>query len=143
MPSALSTDKLSSILKVLSYDFDPDGTDPVDVAWVPISSFEHFMACLFHSVGTGNVDTFNIIANTQSDGSGTDVIVKSSTADPDAVGDFAFLECSRSELASLGSGLAYVSANVELADATDECVITYIRSGARWSYAGLTTNVIA
>lgn len=146
MGSALASKKLSCELCVTHYDFDPDGTDPVYVAWVDMRDFGTFMASLFHSVGTGNIDTFKIYASESPTGAGTPVLVKSATVDPDAVGDYVFLECTAAEIAHLDTanvGLRYVALAVELASGTDECVITYIRGNPRFPREGLTSDVVA
>lgn len=145
MVSAQQNQKLRSQLKVLQFDFDPDGTDPVDVSWQDMRDYGRLLVGFFRTVGTGNLDTFNIIANSQADGSGGDVVVKSHAvaAEPNAVGDYIFLECTAQELAALGTDLRYVSAQLEFATGTDEGVVTYIFGDPRWQRDGLTADVVA
>ncbi|MGE4190752.1 MAG: hypothetical protein AB7G12_12750 [Thermoanaerobaculia bacterium] len=150
MASAQENNKLIANNSIRHYDFDPDGTDPVDVAWVDMRDFAYFLASFFRTVGTSNLDTIRIIANSQSNGGGTDVEVKVHAlggGQPNAVGDQIFLECTAQELAALSNStvgnLRYVSLQVEFATGTDEAVITYIRSGARFPGANLTADVIA
>lgn len=143
MPSSQDNQKIRSRMKVTQYDFDPDGTDAVDVAWVDMRDFGRFLASFFRTVGTSDLDTFRIIANSASDGSGTDVVVRSKTVDPDAVGDYVFIECTAQELAALGDDLRYVSLQVEFATGTDEGVVTYIRSDPRFAYDELTADAVA
>jgi DUF971 family protein len=145
MASTVTTAKLSQNLKITQYDFDPDGTSAVDVAWVDMRDFGVFMFSFFRTVGTSDV-TVKIYANSASDGSGTDVEVKSWTnaafGDPDLLGDYAFGECTAEEIAALGSDLRYVSVNLTFATGTDEAVVTYIRGNPRFSYSGLSANNI-
>lgn len=145
MASVQAVEKLSSMLKVIAYDFDY-AADPVDVAWVNMRDVEHFMAVVFRSVGTGDIDGFKLLANPNSDGSGTDVEVKAASASlidtADAVGDQVFLECSASELAALGSNLLYLSANLELETSTDECVVIYVMK-MKHQKSGQTAAIIA
>lgn len=145
MASAQASAKLSQTIKVTQYDFDPGGVDPVDVAWVDMRDFATFMCIFFRTIGTGAVDTFAILANSQSNGGGTNVNVKTHAvaSEPDAVGDYIFLECTAEELAALGTDLRYVSASVEFAVSTDEGVVTYIRGGPRFAERDLTAEVIA
>lgn len=147
MASALASEKLSNNLAVTHYDFDPDSADPVKVGWVDMRDFGTFMCSLFRSVGTGNVDGFKIYASESSTGAGTPVEIKvASGIDPDAVGDYAFLELTAAELAHYDTanvGLRYVSAEIELQTLTDECVVTYIRGNPRYPRDGLTSDVIA
>lgn len=145
MASSQENQKIKSRQKVTHYDFDPDATTATDVGWVDMRDYGRVLMSLFHSVGTGNVSSFKILANSQPDGSGTDVEVKAHdlTTQPDAVGDYVFLECTAQELAALGTDLRYVSANIALATATDECVVTYIQSDPRVAADGLTADSIA
>lgn len=145
MASALASKKLSCELQVTQYDFDPDNADANYVAWVDMRDFEAVLMSFFHSVGTGNIDTFKIYA--ASDTSGTNATeIKAATVDPDAVGDYVFLECTAAEIAHLDTsnvGLRYVSLQVELATSTDEGVVTYIRGHPRFPRDGLTSDVVA
>lgn len=144
MASAQNSNHLKSTLAVKSFDFDPNVTTAVDVGWVDLSGFTAFLVCLFHSVGTGLVTSFIIQASAAADGSNP-VTVKAhalGTA-PDAVGDQVFLECSAEEIAGLGTHLRYVNANIALATGTDECVVTYVRESSRFSYDGLTADIIS
>lgn len=145
MASSVTTDYLTSKLKIMQFDFDPGGTDAVDVSWQDMRDFGAICMILFHSVGTGAIDAFDMLANSESDGSGTDAEVKSHalSSAPDAVGDYIFLEALASEFPPLGSDLRYVSASVELAVDTDECVVTYIFGQPKWAYGSLSSDTIA
>jgi len=142
MAVATSTDQSSTIMAITQYDHDPDATTATDVAWVDMRDYGKFIASFFRTVGTSAL-TYKIIANSASDGSGTDVEIKAGSAAPDAVGDYAFLECTAEELLSAGTDLRYVSLNLTLATGTDEGVVTYIRSCPRHAQSGLTADSIA
>lgn len=146
MAVATETDKLSTKLKVEQFDFDPDATTATEISWVDMRDFMYFMALFFRTVGTSAL-TYRIIGNDQSDGSGTDVEIKTGSAAPDAVGDYAFLECSMQEVLSAGSAagvdVRYLTLECTVATGTDEGVVTYIRSGARHATSGLTADSIA
>ena len=149
MASPVSSEKLTANLAVTLYDFDPNGTTAVDVAWVDMRDFEHFMVGFFRTIGTGALDTFAILGNSASDGSGTDVTIVSKTisSEPDAVGDYIWLECTaeqiRQEGEDAGQNLRYVTASVEFATGTDEGVIIYVRQPGRFAHQGLTADLIA
>lgn len=144
MPSSQENNQLSARMAVKHYDHDPDATTAVDVAWVDARDFEHYLFSFFRTIGTSAL-TMKILANPNSDGSGTDVIVRTITlaAQPDAVGDQVFCECTAQEIAALGSTLRYVSLNLTLATGTDEGVVTYVKSGPRFAYNGLTADIVA
>ena len=54
--------KLSANLKVVAYDFDPDESAVTDIGFIDLTNYETFMAIFVRSVGTGALETFNIIA---------------------------------------------------------------------------------
>ena len=145
------SDKISSKQAVTMYDHDPDATDATDVEWVDMRDFDTFMAMVMLSVPAGGkISAFTILANAESDGGGTDVTVKTHAlgSDPDAVGDYVFLECTAAEIkqAAVDAGVdsvRYVSASVTVNQAGAECVVTYIRDAAKFARAGLTADNIA
>jgi hypothetical protein len=145
MASAVTTDYLSSILKITMYDFDPDETAATDVSWQDMRDAHAFMCMVMRSVGTGSLSSFAILANADSAGGSTDATVKSHSlgSAPDAVGDYVFLECLASELPPLGTSLRYVSGAISLVTATDECVVAYVFGNERWGFGGLTADHIA
>jgi hypothetical protein len=145
-PNSLLTENL----QVKQYDFDPDGTDPVDVAWLAAKNFDRFLFAFFRTIGTGNVDTMRVLANTALDGSGTDVTVKTKTltsVQPNALGDYSFVEVSAGEIAAAakaaGVDVVAVALQLEFATGTDEGVVTYVFGGAKYPQAALTADNIA
>lgn len=148
MPSSQVVQKLLSNLEITQYDFDPDSTNPVDVAWVDMKDKTCMLFGFFRTVGTGDIDTFRVIANSEPDGSGTDVIVKTKSltgVQPNAVGDYTFIEVTAEEVRGVdtdGLGLRYVSLQIEFATATDEGVVTYIAK-PRFPRENATADVIA
>ena len=149
MPVATDFQQLRSSLAVTQYDHDPDATTATDVAWVDMRDFDAILIGFFRTVGTSDL-TFSVLGNAQSDGSGTDVTIKTKTltgAQPNAVGDYTWVEVTQEEIVQAGTdaGVAdvrYVTANLTLATATDEAVVTYIRRGER-QYKDLTSDSIA
>ena len=149
MPGPQTSTHLFSRMKVKHYDFDPNATTPTDIAWVDMQNFRRFACSFFRTIGTGAV-TFRILANAQSTGGGTDVVIKQHAvaAEPDAVGDQLFLECSAEELAQEAAdagieGVRYVTANVSVATSTDEGVVTYMLAEPRFVSDGLTADIVA
>lgn len=147
MVSPQASDKFLANHKITQYDHDPDGTSATDVAWVDMRDFEEVVMSFFRSVGTGTI-AYSILANAESDGSGTDVTIKTGAATPDAIGDYAFLSCLAEEIAQEGAdnsvtGLRYVSLSVTFGTGTDEGVVTYVRTNAKHPSDGLTADSIA
>lgn len=152
MASPQASDKLGSNMAVKMYDHDPaDSTVATDVDWVDMRDFENFMVKTMASALTGvGVNAFTILANAESDGSGTDITVKTHAVGsaPDAVGDQLVLECTAEEIAqeAADAGVAnarYVSASLTCANAADENVVVYIRAGCKRAYDGLTADIVA
>lgn len=145
MASSVTTDYLSSTLKVTMHDFDPDETTHTDVNWSDMRDFGAVLMTMMHTVGTGTVNAFSILANAASDGSGTDATVKTHAlgSDPNAVGDYIHLEALASEIVNLATDLRYVSGNISLATTTDECVVTYVFGLPRFAYGSLTADYVS
>lgn len=154
MAVASASAKLSANIKVLAYDLDPDESAVTDVGFVDLSDYETFMAIFIRTIGTGALDTFNLIANYVTD-TGTDVTIKTHAlgSAPDALPDMVFLECTAAEVASaVNAGITttankqaakYVSAECEFATTTDEGVVIYILGNPRFPQADLTADVVA
>jgi hypothetical protein len=130
---------------VTVYDFDPDSANATDVGWVDMRDYGALTVLAIRTIGTGAVDGFKILANTASDGSGTDFEVKShaTATEPDAIADFVVLEASAEEIRSGGEGYRYASAQIELATSTDEMIVVYICSQPRFPHDDLTADIIA
>ena len=148
MASAQASQHFLANNLITMYDFDPDSADAQDVAWVDMRDYREFTLVFFRTVGTSALDTFNIIANADSAGGGSDVIIKTYSGDaPNAAGDTAYLSCTAEEIADLGRqnslDLRYVSASLEFATNTDEAFVTYIRSQPRFGYLDQTANAIS
>lgn len=137
---------LSERLKVTHYDFDPDVTTAVDVAWVDIQDADRILMSFFRTIGTSDL-TVQVLGNSASNGSGTDVVLDTKTnaqfGDPDAVGDYVFYEISADQIVALSeSGCRYVSLNLAFGTGTDEGVVTYIRE-MKTRKASNTANAVA
>jgi hypothetical protein len=121
---------LTESLIVTQYDFDPDVTTAVDVAWVDMRDCDKILMGFFRTIGTSDA-TMVALGNSASNGGGTDVTLKTKTltgVQPNAVGDTTWLEVSADEIVALSEGGSrYVSLNMSLATGTDEGVVTYIR----------------
>jgi len=147
MAVSITPQILSTELSVTQYDLDPDATSLTDVGWVDMRDLSALLISFFRTVGTSAI-VFNIVANTASDGSGDEAIIKtiSPAAAPDAVGDYVFGEILAEEVRQKGEedgkAYRYVSANISFATGTDEAVVTYIGK-PRYKYEGLTSDNVA
>lgn len=130
---------------ITAYDLDPDATTTTDVAWVDMRDYSQFTGMFFRSVGTSDI-TLTVLGNSSSTGSGSDVTIKTKTltsVQPNAVGDYSFIEVTEDEIVTASeSGARYLSMNVSFATSTDEGVVVYIRHGAKYPQSGLTSDRI-
>ena len=143
----MEANKLASTIKVTQYDFDPNATTATAVAWVDMQNFTSLLVSFFRTVGTSAL-TLKIQASAASNGaSAEDIVTKTVAAEPDAVGDFIFLECLAEQVAakaaSTGKALRYVSAVASFATNTDEGVVSYIMGAPRFAYDGLTADFVS
>jgi hypothetical protein len=144
---ALTAKKLASEIKVEMFDFDPNATAATAVSWVDMKDFSKLMVGFFRTVGTSAI-TLTIQASAASNGASAETVVtKTVSSQPDAVGDYIFAECMAEQIAQKGSdtgkALRYVSAVISFATGTDEAVVTYIRSGAKFAYDALTADYVS
>jgi len=101
MASGLNANKLMSEIKITQYDFDPDSTESTAVGWVDMRDFSKFLVGFFRTVGTSNI-TLLIKAATSAAGANAQTIVtKTISAQPNAVGDYVFLECLAEQIAQV------------------------------------------
>lgn len=147
MASSLTATKLASEIAVTQYDFDPNSTASTAVAWVDMKDFSKFMASFFRTVGTSDI-TFLIRAATDNAGADVQTVVtKTVSSQPNAVGDYVFCECLAEQIAAVaassGYALRYVSAYISFSTNTDEGVVTYVRSGAKFAYDELTADYVS
>lgn len=136
--------KIRSRQKVQMFHFDPDATSATDVAWVDMRDFGRILCGFLRTVGTSDL-TMKVIANSEPDGSGTDVEVKTKSfiSQPDAAGDQVFMEVTAQEIAPLGDNLRYVSLSLAVATGTDEGIVVYVQGDSRFCFDGLTADSIA
>lgn len=135
--------------KVVIFDFDPDSADPVDVGWEDFRDYEYLTVIIIRTIGTGALDGFRLLGNSASDGSDTDVVLKTHAvgSEPNLIPDSLVLTVSASEMAQEGedgsqSDLRFVSASLELATSTDEFIVEYIFSNAHHPTLGLTADTV-
>lgn len=155
MPATYDAKHLFSRQRVWAVDFDPDSADPVVVdlgqpqgaglKCIPIAEVKRFAAVLCRSVGTGNVDAFEIIAATNAAGTGSPTVVKAHAAPTvaNAVGDNLVLEVDVEQVREVLAAATHVGIRVELATNTDECIVTAIAAGQTYQIPGLTADFIS
>ena len=132
--------------KILMFDHDAGDTSANDVSWQDMRDYDELTVTIFaSSLGGNGATAFTILANSESDGSGSDVEIKAHAVGsaPDAVGDWLVLSCTAEELAGLGTDLRYVSASLTLQNSGDENVVTYLFSHPKFPQANLTADTVA
>lgn len=134
MPATYTANKalFRSRRRMLDYDIDA-ALNLVDLGMpqggnkcLPLALHRRYVAGLFHSVGTGTVTKFQIIAAT--DGAGTGAVIVADhplTSNPDAVGDTIWLEVDAEQCREVLSTATHVGVRVQLNTATDEAVVSF------------------
>lgn len=151
MPATYNAEHLTSRSERRMVDFDPDvdtlalvDLDPATSGeCLPIAEFRRFLAGFVRSVGTGGVDNFEIIAATDADGANATVVVAKTPTTANAVGDHVWLECDAEQIREVLPAATHVGVRIELATATDECVVFFERAEPFYPHAGLTADFIS
>lgn len=140
-----------ALRRLLDYDID-NALNVVDLGTpqgagnkcIPIARWKRFLAGFFHSLGAGTVTKFQIIAATAADGTGATIVVdKDLTANPNAVGDFVFAECTVEQVREVLANATHVGVRVQLNTAGDEAVIYFEADGMDSNKADLTADFIS
>lgn len=153
MATAVTSQKLASQLAVISYDHDP-GTTAATITspdggttkrYVPLTNYEYFGVAAMTSVSASSsgITKVEIVAASDSSGTGLTVVVDSGTVAADAVGDFVWVECTAAQVKECLATATHVGARITCSNSGDEAVVTYVRGGPRWPSADLTANVIS
>lgn len=136
---AVETDfqDLRSKLKV-DHFLSGNASSAKDMGWVDMRDYDAILITVHAAALTGNgVTAFKILANSESDGSGTDAEIKAHAVGsaPDADGDYLVLEASAEEIreaeTAANAQLRYVSANITAANGSDNIAVTYVRRAKR------------
>ena len=133
-------------------DHDPDvntkaevDLDPTAAAkYLPVALYRRFLAGLMHSVGTGSITAFELVAATDDTGTGATIIVSHALgSDPNAVGDRLWLECDIEQVREVLPTATHIGVRITLATATDECVVFFERASPQFPAAGLTADYVS
>jgi hypothetical protein len=136
--------------RMVDYDID-DALNLVDLGQpqgasnqcLPIALFRRFIAGLFRSVGTGTVDAFHIVAATSAAGAGAVAVVSHAIGSaPNLLNDTIWLECDVEQIREVLPTATHVGVQVDLATATDECVIFFERADPLYNAGALTADFI-
>jgi hypothetical protein len=139
MASAVATDKFATRNKVLMYHHAPAAAateqsvkaGATTTTWQDMRDYEGFAVAAMTGllVGTGMIE-LSIYAAEDSSGTNATEIKTTGAIAADAVGDWAFLECSAEEIAQVGEAagynLRYVAAYIDCNHNDDECEVVYI-----------------
>lgn len=151
MASSVATDKFACNHKVqMFYHAPADAATEQSVkagatttTWQDMRDYDHFAVAAMTAllVGTGMTE-LSIYAAEDSSGTNATEIKTSGAIAADAVGDWAFLECSAEEIAHVGEAagynLRYVAAYVDCNNNDDEVAAVYVRTKANRAADALT-----
>lgn len=136
-------------------DFDPDSASETIVTLNPAASEKCLafsalggllavVAGLMHSVGTGTISGFKIFVADNAAGTTNAATVATHAlgSDPNAVGDYLWLEASAEQLRAASATAAYWGVKVTLDTSTDECVV-FAEEHAKQAYDQLTADYVS
>jgi len=140
----MSANKTLTQNNITAYDFDPDSTSATAVAWVDMRDYDGFTAMYYKTVGTGDLTSMIVQCSASSSGtSPATVATYTISSNPDAVGDYVFIEVDQADMAQALAGSRYISLTPALTTSTDEALVVYIRTGAEFAGDGETADVVA
>lgn len=151
MASAVTTERITAELFVEVYDHDPGAATAIIVSpdggtterWYDMSDASDFMVKAMTTIAaTGGLTKLEIVAATDTSGTGLTVVKDSGTVAADAVGDTVVQSCTAAEVATLGSSLRYVAGRLTMAAATDEAAVAYVAK-VKVCEQGKTANAIS
>ncbi|HYB96180.1 MAG TPA: hypothetical protein VEC39_14500 [Vicinamibacterales bacterium] len=136
-------------------DFDPDSGSETIVTLNPAASekclaltalggLRRVVAALMHSVGTGSITGFKIFVADNAAGTTNAAVVATHAlgSDPNAVGDYLFLEASAEQLRAASATAAYWGVKITLGTSTDECVV-YAEEHGKQAYDQVTADYVS
>lgn len=153
MAATYDADVLRSRAHRVLVDFDPDADTKTIVdldnsgtgeLFALADGYNRFLAGLIHTVGTGNIDAFEIIAATDADGTGATIVKEHAFgSEANAVGDYVWLECDVEQVYEVLSTATHVGVRAELATAGDECIVYFERAEPTYAHDALTADYIS
>ena len=152
MASALDSQKFASRNVVRMWDHDPNSTAASVITpdagtterWESMGNYGHFSVAAMASTLTGSGITLLEIVARESATGATTAIKTSGTIAADAVGDWAFLECTGAEIRQVLSDAGLTITDVDVAgritvqNAADEAVVVYVLSDPTFAGQDLT-----
>ncbi len=142
---AVATDftPIKSNNNVTMYDYDPGATTTSSIAWVDMNGYSSIMCGFLRQAGTA-ATTMAITSDSDSDGGGTNVTVKSKTltsAEPNATGDYTWIEVTESDIAEADADGRYVTLTLSVATSTDDGSVVYIRKAKHGKLNATADNI--
>jgi hypothetical protein len=153
MPATADVTWFRSRFVIRTRPVDPNSVDPVLVLLNPEAAEEciavrsgptRYCAKFLHTIGTGAIDGFEIIAATAADATGATVVKAHATPTvADAPGDELVLECDVEQVREVLATATHVGVRVEFAVSTDEGAVTFLGAEPRFASGLLTTDYIS
>lgn len=154
MATAVTSQKLGSIMAVESYDHDPGATTAVVLTngtterWVAMRDFGAVGVIAKPTVvAAGGLTLLEIVAATDSTGTDETLVLASATLTANGLDEYAWLEVTQDQIkecgVAAGKNFTHVSARLTMATATDEACVTIIRALPKRAYANLTASSFA
>lgn len=156
MATAVTTNKIASVMALKLFDHDPGASSAVVVSgdggttknYLAMRDYEGFCVLAMNSVSTSSSGPtlVEILGATDSSGTNATVIVTSGTVASVTVGDNIFVECTAEQINEVGKAAGYnfthVTGRITCSNSGDECVVLMGRFRSKFPQSGLTANNI-
>lgn len=153
MATAVTSQRLASVMAVTAYDHDPGATTAVVTSpdggttkrYVPITNFETFAVLAKPTVvGGDGIQLLEIVAAEDSSGTNVTVVLAHAATTTTGLDHYVWLEVTAAQIKEVGDAAGFdfthAAARLTMATNTDEAAVIYIRGNPRWPQKDLTTT---
>lgn len=153
MATAVTSQKLGSMLAVTAYDHDPGATTAVVTSpdggttqrWVAMRDFGAFGVVAKPTVVGGNgLTLLEIVGATDSSGTNVTVILAHAATVANSLDEYVWLEVTDAQVQEVGKAAGFdfthVAARLTMATNTDEASVVYVRGLPKRRYKDLTAT---
>lgn len=152
MATAVTSQRLASIMAVTAYDHDPGATTAVVTSpdggttprYVSVQGYEVFGVIAKPTVVGGNgITLLEIVAAEDSAGTNAQVILTHAATVANSLDEYVWLEVTAAQIKEVGGStynLTHCAARLTMATNTDEASVVYIRAFPRFPQSALTAT---
>ena len=153
MATAVTSQKLASIMAVTAYDHDPGATTAVVTSpdggttkrYVNVQNYGAFGVLAKPTIAAANgITLLEIVAAEDATGTNVTVVKAHAASVTDSLDEYVWLEVTAEQIKEVGAAAGYnfthAAARLTMATNTDEAAVVYIRAFPRFATTGLTAT---